>query len=190
MLAADARPAATALRDRFLRWQCRVRQIAVREGAGRPDAAVTPALTLPGGAAPLGHVVTVLSRTSAHSMTPELRHICRQTNDPAQRRERALALFAAGYYQQASRFDDTLTATFPTGSPGAARIAAAAACRLGFAAYSQRFGLACGVERLDAADPLHQATWWHNHLFNPDLHPDAVVLAFQPDWAHSSGDPA
>ena len=48
---APASPEEMALRDSFLRWQCRVRQIAMREASGRPDDAVTPALTLPGQAA-------------------------------------------------------------------------------------------------------------------------------------------
>jgi hypothetical protein len=182
----DAAPGPHPLRDRFLRWQCRVRQIAMREKAGRPDEGAIAALTLPGDTAPMGHIVTVLSKSWAHSRTPELQHIARRTNDPALRREAALTLFSETYYQNAHEFTDTLTATFRPGSPGAAAIEAAGACRLTYQAYSQRFDLACAVRPLDPGHPLWQATWWHNLLFNPDLPAATVVLAFRPDWERSA----
>jgi hypothetical protein len=182
-------PDARALRDRFLRWQCRCRQIDMREAMGRPGDAVTPALTLPGETAPLGHVITVLNRAWARSLTPELMHLCRSTQDPAQRREKALAFFAAAYFQSAAEFTDELTATFPPASPGAARIAETGACRLDFAAYNQAFALECRVRRLEPGHPLHAATWWHNLLFNPALPSDTVILAFKPDWEASGATP-
>lgn len=180
---------AGALRDAFLRWQCRMRQIAMREHAGRPDDAITPGLTLGGEAAPVGRVITVLNRAPGHSVSAELAHMVRKTNDPAQRREAAQAYFAAAYYQNAKAFCDTLTATFPPGSPGAARIRAAGVCRLSFEAYAQRFDLAAQVRPLERRHPLFEATWWHNQLFNPTLHPETEVLAFAPDWTASTADP-
>lgn len=178
--------ASHSLRERFLRWQCRVRQIAMREKAGRPDEGAIAALTLPGALEPMGHVITVITKSWAYSRTPELMHICRRTNDPAQRREAALTLFSETYYQNAHEFSDTLTASFPPGSPGAAAIGEAGACTLAFDAYSQRFDLACAVRRLDTGHPLREATWWHNFLFNPNLPADTLVLAFEPDWERSS----
>jgi hypothetical protein len=189
MSAPERAPAGHPLRDRFLRWQCRVRQIAMREKGGRPDDAVTPALTLPGKGAPIGHVITVLNRSWAYSRTPELQHIVRATNDPAQRREKGLRLLSEMYYQRADEFAETLTATFAPGSAGAARILAAGRCRLGFEAYAQRFDLACAVRRLEPAHPLFQATWWHNLIFNPGLPAGTVILGFTPDWPASSADP-
>ena len=180
-------PAAARLRDAFLRWQCRTRQIAMREAAGRPGDAVTPAVVL--GDAPLGHIITVLNKAPGHSLTPELMHMARKTHDPAQRREQALTYFAATYYQRAQEFSDILTATFPPASPGAARIRKADRCTLRFEAYAQRYDLACKVWRLAPRNPLHVATLAHNRLFNPDLHPDTQVLGFEPDWTRSTADP-
>jgi hypothetical protein len=171
-----------ALRDRFLRWQCRVRQTSMRESMGRPDDGVIAALTLPGEDEPLGHVITVLSRQEAYSKLPELRHICRRTNDPAQRRTQALQLLSETYYQRHDEFSDVLTATFPPNSAGAARLESAGECRLAFEAYGHRFDLQCTLLRLRHSDPLRDATWVHNSIFNPNLHPDTVVLAFEPDW--------
>jgi hypothetical protein len=179
----------TALRDTFMRWQCRVRQIMMREGRGRPDAAITPALTLPGDTEPMGHIVTVMSKAPQYSKTPEMRHMARKTNDPAQRREAALTFFSEYYYQRAAEFSDILAATFPPGSPGAARIREAGHATLTYHAYNQRFDLACRVWTLAPHNPLHQATYWHNLLFNPGLAADTIILGFEPDWTRSTASP-
>ena len=177
------------LRLAFLKWQCRVRQIAMREKEGRPDDAIMPAVILPGQDQPLGHVITVMNKSPGYSVTPELQHMAAKTNDPAQRREQALQFLSASHYQKAAEFSDILTATFPPGSPGAAQIRAAETCRLVFEAYSQRFDLTCKVWHLAPHNLLHQATMAHNTLFNPALHPDTEVLGFEPDWNRCEADP-
>ena len=177
------------LKKSFLKWQCRVRQIAMRDNQGRPDDAITPAIFLDGASEPLGHIITILNKTPDHSLTPELTHIALQTNDPAQRRDKALRFLSATYYQKHKEFSDLLTATFPPNSPGAARIRDAKSCTLVFGAYAQRFDLACRVWRLAAHNPLHQATLAHNRLFNPELAPKSEVLGFEPDWGRSNSDP-
>jgi hypothetical protein len=180
----------TALRDSFLRWQCRVRQIMMREDQGRPGDAITPALTLAGAGAPMGQVITVMSKSPQFSKTPEMRHMVRRTNDPAQRRDAALTFFSEYYYQKAAEFSDILTATFPPESPGAAAIRDAGRVILTFAAYSQRYELECRVWNLARHNPLHQATYWHNLLFNPGLAADTIILGFEPDWARSRAEPS
>ena len=112
------------LRDAFLRWQCRVRQISMRENFGRPDSAIKPALTLTGKSEPIGNIITVLSRTPSHSRTPEMRHMFQSIFDPSQRREKAIQFFSEMYYQKFRHFSDTLTAAFPPNSPAAEAIMA------------------------------------------------------------------
>ena len=182
--------AGTDLRDGFMRWQCRVRQIMMREGMGRPGEAIMPAVTLAGEDAPMGHVITVMSKAPQYSRTPEMRHMARKTNDPALRREAALTFFSEYYYQRAAEFSDILTATFPPDSPGASRIRAAGQVTLTFAAYNQRYDLACRVWTLAGHNPLHQATYWHNLLFNPGLAADTIILGFEPDWSRSTAGPS
>ena len=177
------------LRDGFMRWQCRVRQIIMRENQGRPGEAIMPALTLPGAAAPMGQIITVMSKAPQYSRTPEMRHLARKTNDPALRREAALTFFSETYYQRAAEFSEILSATFPPGSPGAARIREAGRATLTFAAYNQRYDLACRVWTLAEHNPLHQATYWHNLLFNPELAADTIIRGFEPDWSCSTADP-
>lgn len=173
-------------RDAFLKWQCRVRQIAMRENEGRPDAGSMPAVTPAGADAPMGHIITVMSKVGQHSKTPEIKHIAKRTHDPAQRRQKALEFFSETYFQRAREFSDTLTATFAPGSIGAATIRRAEHVTLTFSAYAQRFDLSCKVWKLAKRNPLWEATWWHNHLFNPDLSADVTILAFEPDWDASS----
>lgn len=162
----------------------------MRENQGRPDDAIAPTLTLPGDDQPIGHVITVISKSTPYSKLPELRQIAKHTHDPAQRRDKALQFFSETYYQKAKEFSDTLTATFPPESPGAASILEAGSCVLTFEAYGQRYDLTCTVRQLEQRSALYQSTWWHNMLFNPDLPADTVILGFTPDWQQSSADEA
>lgn len=173
----------------FLKWQCRVRQIAMRETSGRPDDPIMPAVYLENEAEPLGHIITVLNKAPAYSQVPELLHIAARTQDPAQRRDQAIQYLSATYYQKHREFSDLLTATFPPDSPGAARIRAAGQCRLLFEAYAQVFDLRCRVWRLAPHNAAHKATMAHNRLFNPNLAETTTVLGFEPDWAASSSVP-
>lgn len=184
------RPVDHALKDAFLRWQCRVRQMAMREREGRPDDAIMPALTLNGASEPMGHIITLISKWGASSRTSELKHVVKSMNDPAQRRDKAIRIFSETWYQQAREFSDTLTATFPPDSLGAKTIEDSGQCTLDFDAYNQKFSLQCQPRRLSENHPLYQATLWHNLLFNPSLHPKTVVLAFEPDWDKSSATPS
>lgn len=176
------------LRLTFLKWQCRVRQLSMREADGRPDAAVMPAVYLDGADQPLGHIITVLNKAPTYSLTPEFRHMAKKTNDPAHIRDAAIKFLSAGYYQQASEFSDVLTSTFPPGSTGAQTVRRAASCRLVFEAYAQRFDLACKVWKLAPHNMLFQATMAHNRLFNPGMPPNTVVLGFEPDWGESKSE--
>ncbi len=177
------------LRAAFLRWQCRVRQMAMRDKDGRPDDAIMPDVILPGETEPMGAIITVMNKSPAYSVTPELQHMAAKTNDPAQRRDQAIRFLSAAYYQKAQEFSDILTATFPPGSPGAETLHQAGRCTLVFDAYAQRFDLDCKVWRLAPHNLLHQATMAHNLLFNPGIPPGTEVLGFEPDWEASSSDP-
>ena len=82
-----------------------------------------------------------MNKTPGYSVLAELRHMNAKTNDPAQKREAAMAFFSAGYYQGAAEFSDILTSTFPPRSPGAALIREAGQVRLVFDAYNQKFDI-------------------------------------------------
>ena len=197
------------MRDGFLRWQCRIRQIAMRRHDGRPTSGMTPLVSptrrsvpgsaqgpaqgptqgLTGSTDPIVRIVTVLCRRPEHSATMELRHMARCTHDPGERREAALKFFAERYYQAAHEFSDTLTASFPPDSGAAAELLAGRECRLAFEQFSQRYDVRCTVRRLSENNPLREATFWHNLLFNPRLSADCIILGFEPDWSKSEADP-
>lgn len=177
------------LKSAFLKWQCHVRQMSMRDGDGRPSDAVMPEVFLDGETESLGVIITILNKLPGHSATPEMEHMARKTSDPALVREAAMRFLSASYYQKSREFSDILTATFPPGSPGAQRIRRADGCRLVFDAFGQVFDIRVKVWRLTAKNPLHRATIAHNALFNPGLLPDTEVLGFEPDWANSRSDP-
>ena len=187
------------LRDAFLRWQCRIRQISMRSHEGRPTNGMAPLVSpVPGssldsgpapGARPVARIVTVLCRRPEHSATMEFRHMARRTHDPAQRREDALKFLAERYYQTPREFSDTLTASFPPDSATVAKLLACRECRLDFEQFSQRYRVHCTVRRLSRNNPLREAAFWHNLLFNPRLPADCIILGFGPVWPKSDADP-
>ena len=115
--------------------------------------------------------------------------MARRTHDPAERREAALKFLAERYYQAPREFSDILTASFPPDSATAARLLAGRECRLDFEQFNQWYRLPCTVRRLSPNNPLREATFWHNLLFNPRLSADCIILGFEPDWPKSEAKP-
>ncbi len=181
--------AQAALRDHFLGWQCRLRQLAVREAGGRPSSGMRPAVRLGAAGPPLGAITTLILRRAPAEATAQFRHMVRKTQDPAERYDGALEMLAAAYYQRPREFSDQLTALFGPGSEIAEKLLSAGRCRLAFEQYSQSYTLPCSVRALAEDDPAYQATYWHNALFNPALPGGVRVLGFQPDWARAEADP-
>ena len=166
------------MKDKFIKWQCHTRQMMMRDNQGRPDAAIMPEVYLSGQDASIGALITILNKLPMYSQTPEMLHMARKTNDPAQARSQAIQFLSATYYQKFRQFSDVLSATFPPGSGGAAQLIEAGSCRLVFEAYAQRFDLECSVMPMAQQNALHQATMAHNRLFNRGLSAETIVLGF------------
>lgn len=181
--------AQNALRHHFLGWQCRLRQLAVREAGGRPTAGMRPLVQLPG-ETHRGYEITILIvRELPEESTAEFRHLVRRTHDPAERYKKAIEYLAAAYYQRPEEFSDELTALFGPSASLAERLLDAGRCHLGFEQYSQRYLLPCRARALAESEPAYQATYWHNCLFNADIPAGTRILGFQPDWAVAEADP-
>lgn len=178
-----------ALRDHFLGWQCRLRQLSVRQAGGRPTTGMRPAVALPGEDEAAGRLTVLIVQREPDEATAEFRHMARRTHDPAERYNSVLKFLAAAYYQHPQDFAGELTALFGPGSELAGRLLAAGRCTLYFGQYAQRYVLPCRVRSLQEAEPAYQATYWHNRLFNPDLPANLRILGFRPDWAHALADP-
>jgi hypothetical protein len=181
--------AQAALRDHFLGWQCRLRQLAVREAGGRPSSGMRPELRLTAEGPPLGAITTLILRREPAEATAQFRHMVRKTQDPAERYDAALKMLAAAYYQRPREFSDQLTALFGPDSVIAEQLLATGHCLLAFEQYSQRYTLPCSLRALAEDDPAFQASYWHNALFNPALPGRVQVLGFQPDWTLAEADP-
>jgi len=175
------------LRLAFLGWQCRLRQLAVREGDARPTTGMQPGLTVAGQDA--GVITVVIIPIDPAESTKEFRHLVRRTHDPKERFEAALRYLQSSHFQDPAAFDDGLMAVFGSDAELPAMISGRRDCVLTFEQFSQRYRLPCQAECLNGDDPTFQATYWHNALFNPSLPACVQVLRFQPDWSAAEAEP-
>ena len=181
------RAAAQALRAEFIGWQCRLRQLAARQDGGRPSTGMRPRISSPAGDEFAAAVVVLITETDPENSTQQFKYQYLQTQDPNERYDKVLEFLQGPYFQEPARFCDVLTALFAQGSELAARLLGHGRCVLEFEQYRQSYRIPCDVTRLAPAHPRHQATYWHNRLFNEHLPADVEVLAFAPDWAHAAG---
>jgi hypothetical protein len=184
-----SKQSAQARRDDFLAWQCRIRQIAMREDGGRPSPGMRPRV-LDGSGQQLAPALTLLllPRDPAES-TAFFRFQVMRSADPRDIYERALTHLQADYFQQPRTFSDRLTAVLPATSPLAATLLADATCVLAFDQFRQSYRLPCTVLALPVGDAAREATLWHNRVFNPSLPDDVLVLQFRPDWMSAGTGP-
>ena len=174
--------AAQQVRDDFLHWQCRIRQIAMRDGGGRPSSGMRPAVATEDGLELHPGIIVLIHKIEPEHTTSLFRHQVLKTQDPIERWEKATEHMAAGYFQKFNAFDDRLTALFGPGSAISDTLLNHGKVRLDFAEYGQHFQLPATVIDLPDHDPLYQSTYWHNRLFNPNMPAGVRVLCFTPDW--------
>lgn len=60
---------------------------------------------------------------------------------------------------------------------------------LHFDQYAQKYDIPCCVDLLAEDNPVWQATFWHNSLFNPNIPDGAQILALAPDRVEARADP-
>ena len=180
-------PAAEALRAEFVGWQCRLRQLAVRQDGGRPSAGMRPRVTTLAGEELAAGVITLISELEPGNSTQLFRYQYLKTQDPNERYHRVLEMLQGSYFQDPARFADVLTALFRADSALAGRLSELGRCVLEFEQYTQAYRIPCSVVHLPPAHSRYEATYWHNRMFNPDLPAGVEIVAFTPDWAHASG---
>ena len=178
--------AAAALRDDFIGWQCRLRQLAARQGGGRPMPAMRPGLFTPSGERLAAGITVLIVEQEPADTTRMFEFQCKRTNDPIERYDKILELLSASYFQHPQKFSDTLTALFGAASDLPPALLHLGRCVLEFEQFTQAYRIPCEVMELDEAHAFYQATYWHNHMFNATMPPNTRILAFKPDWAHAS----
>jgi hypothetical protein len=170
------------VRDRFLYWQCRIRQIAMRLDGGRPSPGMRPRLLDSSGREQAVLTVLLVPKRPEES-TAFFRFQVMKTSDPRDLYERGLTYLQADYFQEPGTFSDRLAAVLPEGSPVAARLIEDGKCVLAFEQFGQSYTLPCKVRVLKPGNAARDAALWHNRLFNPALPETVHVIAFEPDWA-------
>src|SRR4029078_6677083 len=149
------------IRDQFLAWQCRIRQIAMRQDGGRPSPGMRPRLLDASGRELAAALTVLLGPRSPAESTDLFRFQVMKHADPRDLYERALSYLQADYFQKPETFSDRLLAVLPEGSSVAATLIAEGRCTLLFKQFSQAFRLPCTVRALKLGDAARDAAIWH-----------------------------
>ncbi len=174
------------LREQFFAWQCRIRQIAMREDEGRPSAGMCPRLLNQSDEVLAEQIITLIIRGASDESTDFFRFQVQKTHDPKLVRERTLTYLQSTHFHGPKEFSDCLTALFAEASTLAANLIEQGKCVLEFKQFNQGYRLHCSVERLELDTPEHSATLWHNRTFSPNISDRVEILKFTPDWLASS----
>src|SRR6202047_4289656 len=178
--------AAAARGREVVGWQCPLRQLAGRQAGGRPTAGMRPrVLNRNGDELSAGIVTLIVESEPAHS-TQLFRYQYLRTHDPVERYDNVLEILQGSYFQDPTRFADLITALFGAESRLSAQLLSEAHCVLDFEQYTQGYRIPCAVARLAESSPFHQATLWHNRMFNSRLPASVQILSFRPDWSHAA----
>jgi hypothetical protein len=173
----------------FLGWQCRIRQISARDYGGAPMTGMRPRVLTRSGTELMPAMTVLIVPKQPEKSTAYLQFQLQRTHEHSRTYKAGVKYLAGDYFQQPELFSDEMTALFAADSKIAARMVKLKDCLLDFEQYSQRFIMFCRARKLKASDAAHQATLWHNRIFNPDVPNSAVVLGFRPDWKNVHADP-
>ena len=173
---------AQSLRDDFLGWQCRIRQIAMRQDAGRPSPGMRPRVLDASGIELAPALTVLIVPAQPDESTAFFRFQVLKAQEARESYEHVLAYLQADYFQQPQKFSDRMTAVLPAKSPLAERLIAEGDCTLLFDQFSQTYRLPCAAALLPHGNARREASLWHNRAFNPALPDTALVLEFTPDW--------
>ncbi|MBL8907590.1 MAG: hypothetical protein JNM20_13025 [Rhizobiales bacterium] len=177
------------MRNAFLGWQCRIRQIAMREYGGQPLPGMRPRVSTRSGESLSPGLIVLLLPLEPRESTAFFRYQVQKTNEPQKTREAGIGYLGAEFYQLPELFSDAMAAVFQPGSRLAEQILKASDVLLDFEQFSQSYRMFCGVRRLGKKDEAREAALWQARIFNRDIGNDSVVLSFSPDWASAHADP-
>lgn len=168
------------LKDRFLDWQCQLRQAAMRTDGGRPSKGMCPRVLDGTGEEREPALTVLLAPKAPEESTAFFRFQVMRSADPREIYEKAMRYLQAEYYQDPKQFSDKLLATLPGDAPLIDVLAGR--CVLEFQEGRHGFRVPCKVKALKDGHANRQAAIWHNRIFNPNLPDGVTVLSFKPDW--------
>lgn len=165
---------------RFISWQCRLRKMSVRELGGRPSVGMSAGVYSVGSDEEKSRLNFLIVKQEAADITSEFTHIIRKTLDSKDWLKNGLRILSERHYQDDFNFSNQLTALFNLDSVLADALITAEQCHLKFKQDSIDYAFDFDVTELSSQTEAHQATYWHNHLFNPSLPGRVRVLGLTP----------
>lgn len=177
------------IRGHFLYWQCRLRQIAMRAGKGRPSPGMQPRVLERSGEIVSEALTVLIVPEAPEESTSFLRFNVQKSHDPRTVYEKGLQFLQSTHFHHPESFSDEMTALFPPGSTLAQRLLKLKTCLLEFDELSQNFKMLAAVRKLGRRENAFEATIWHNRTFNPAIPNDSIVLGFKPDWRSAQSHP-
>ncbi len=178
------------LKRQFLGWQCRIRQMAMRQHGGRPSSGMAPKALDKKGAVLIDALIVLLIPKEPEDLTKFFQFQIQKSPDPKQSYEAALKLLQSDYFRESKSFSDQLAAQFSPQSAVADLLVEMGECILEFEQYSQVWKLTCQTRKLGLDDIARQHVLAHNRIFNRNIPSDATVLSFAPQWHSANADPA
>ncbi len=166
----------------FLTWQCRIRQIATRDGEGRPSQGMRPQVLDAEGNELSPGIIVLMIRENPMESTEFLKFQVKKYNDPQDVYKKALTFLQSTHYHRAIEFSDELTGLFASDSALIERLKIEGKCVLKFSEFQQEYSIPCTLRILEPEEDAYQATLWHNRVFNPNIGDDIKIVGFQPDW--------
>jgi hypothetical protein len=177
------------LRQHFMGWQCRIRQISAREYGGQPLSAMRPRVLTKKGEVILPAMNLLIIPSEPSESTAYFRFQVQKNWEHQRAREAGIKFMAAEYFQLPELFSEEMTAVFGASSDVAARLLKTKEVLLDFEQFSQSFRMFCKVRRMKDGSPAREASLWQSRLFNPNIPADSDVLGFIPDWKTVQADP-
>ena len=177
------------IQNYFIGWQCRVREFALRNEEGRPNGGMRPQIALKNGEVVFPAATLLIIPDHPDQTIRQFRYMALKTQDPKERYSKALQLLAAKFYQNAEDFSGAMSGIFSRSSEEVEELEKHHYCIMKFDYQQQAFKIPCHVNVSPKNEPVHEFTYWHNYLFNPNLSPEVKVLHFKPDWDKTVSEP-
>ena len=177
------------IQNYFIGWQCRVREFALRNEEGRPNEGMRPQIELKNGEVVFPAATLLIIPNHPDQTIRLFRFMALKTQDPKERYNKALQLLAAKFYQNAEDFSGAMSGIFSRFSEEVKALEKDQSCIIEFDYQQQAFKIPCHVSASPKNESVHEFTYWHNYLFNPNLSPEVKVVHFKPDWDKTVSEP-
>ena len=164
----------------FVIWQCSLRQRNFRMFNGKPSEGTIANLTDTKSNKELFEIRTVLIEKNCLNTAKMFEFMIKQTNEPEIRFDKIIKFLSSEYYNTATNFDGSFTATFDKNSEIYKKISKKKKLTAQFFERGTGFNFPINISKLNKVDPRWQYTFWHNSFFNSNLNENIQIIHFVP----------